>query len=188
MSKANNLTDFLTDVADAIRYVNGKTEAINPQAFSDEIRDMKPADIVVNIQSETTLVGDDLKKVEEKQERLMQAVKNTTIDSEVVYKITSQQTSAQTIDTLFYTEEGDAAGYYYALNENDNYVSKLSLDYEVVADTTNETQLMLYNLLSKIKINGDKATSLVWNGSAWVISSASGQTGAIVSTGQCNQI
>lgn len=38
MAKNNNLTDFLTDVGDAIRDVKGKTNLINPQDFSDEIR------------------------------------------------------------------------------------------------------------------------------------------------------
>ena len=37
MAKTNNLTDFLTDVADAIREKEGSTEAINPQAFSQRI-------------------------------------------------------------------------------------------------------------------------------------------------------
>jgi hypothetical protein len=38
MSKENNLTDFLTDVADAIREKKGTSEKINPQDFSEEIR------------------------------------------------------------------------------------------------------------------------------------------------------
>lgn len=38
MSKTDNLTDFLTDVADAIREKKGTTEKINPQDFSEEIR------------------------------------------------------------------------------------------------------------------------------------------------------
>ena len=37
MSKANNLQDFLTDVADAIRAKKGSTALINPQDFSAEI-------------------------------------------------------------------------------------------------------------------------------------------------------
>ena len=37
MGKANNLTDFLTDVADAIRAKKGTTGKINPQNFSKEI-------------------------------------------------------------------------------------------------------------------------------------------------------
>ena len=41
MSKENNLTDFLTDVADAIRNKKGTTEKINPQDFSDEIKGIK---------------------------------------------------------------------------------------------------------------------------------------------------
>jgi hypothetical protein len=38
MSKQDNLTDFLTDVADAIREKKGTADKINPQNFSDEIR------------------------------------------------------------------------------------------------------------------------------------------------------
>lgn len=37
MAKNNNLTDFLTDVADAIREATGKTGLIDPQDFSSEI-------------------------------------------------------------------------------------------------------------------------------------------------------
>ena len=37
MGKENNLTDFLTDVADAIREKKGTTAKINPQNFSSEI-------------------------------------------------------------------------------------------------------------------------------------------------------
>ena len=37
MSKQNNLTDFLTDVANAIRTKKGTTDLINPQNFSAEI-------------------------------------------------------------------------------------------------------------------------------------------------------
>ena len=37
MAKNNNLTDFLTDVADAIRAKKGTTSKINPQNFSSEI-------------------------------------------------------------------------------------------------------------------------------------------------------
>lgn len=38
MSKQDNLTDFLTDLAKTIRRVDGGTDAINPQSFSDRIR------------------------------------------------------------------------------------------------------------------------------------------------------
>lgn len=37
MSKSNNLTDFLTDIADTIRRKKGTTAPINPQDFSSEI-------------------------------------------------------------------------------------------------------------------------------------------------------
>jgi len=37
MAKNNNLTDFLTDIADAIRSKTQTTETINPQDFSDKI-------------------------------------------------------------------------------------------------------------------------------------------------------
>ena len=38
MAKTNNLTDFLTDVADAIREKEGSAETINPQNFSSRVR------------------------------------------------------------------------------------------------------------------------------------------------------
>lgn len=38
MAKNNNLTDFLTDVADAIRQKKGTSASINPQDFSKEIK------------------------------------------------------------------------------------------------------------------------------------------------------
>ena len=41
MAKDNNLTDLLTDVADAIREKKGTTEPINPQDFSAEIASIK---------------------------------------------------------------------------------------------------------------------------------------------------
>lgn len=37
MAKNNNLTDFLTDIADAIREKKGTSALIDPQDFSDEI-------------------------------------------------------------------------------------------------------------------------------------------------------
>lgn len=41
MAKDNNLTDFLADVADAIREKKGTSEPINPQDFSAEIASIK---------------------------------------------------------------------------------------------------------------------------------------------------
>lgn len=52
MAKNDNLKDFLTDVADAIREKKGTTEKINPQDFSSEIKGIEsgsffPANIVM---------------------------------------------------------------------------------------------------------------------------------------------
>lgn len=41
MSKANNLTDFLTDIANAIRNATGQTGKINPQSFRSYFIDGK---------------------------------------------------------------------------------------------------------------------------------------------------
>lgn len=46
MSKQDNLTDFLTDVADAIREKKGTTDKINPQNFSEEIRGIESGGVV----------------------------------------------------------------------------------------------------------------------------------------------
>ena len=40
MAKNDNLKDFVTDIADAIREKKGTTDLINPQNFSDEIRSL----------------------------------------------------------------------------------------------------------------------------------------------------
>lgn len=45
MSKQDNLTDFLTDVADAIREKKGSSEKINPQNFSEEIRSIESGEV-----------------------------------------------------------------------------------------------------------------------------------------------
>ena len=41
MAKDNNIQDFLTDVADAIREKKGTTDLINPQDFSNEIASLE---------------------------------------------------------------------------------------------------------------------------------------------------
>lgn len=46
MAKTDNLTDFLTDVANAIREKKGTTEPINPQDFSTEIASIESGEIV----------------------------------------------------------------------------------------------------------------------------------------------
>lgn len=47
MAKNDNLTDFLTDVADAIRAKKGTTDKINPQDFADEIASIETSQEVV---------------------------------------------------------------------------------------------------------------------------------------------
>ena len=53
MSKQNNLTDFLTDVANAIRAKKGSTDLINPQNFSAEIASLSGGLEIVDM-TETT--------------------------------------------------------------------------------------------------------------------------------------
>lgn len=53
MSKANNLKDFLIDVADAIRLKKGSTDLINPQDFSSEIASL-PSGLEIVDMTETT--------------------------------------------------------------------------------------------------------------------------------------
>ena len=47
MAKNNNLTDFLTDVADAIRAKKGTTDKINPQDFASEIASIETSVVKV---------------------------------------------------------------------------------------------------------------------------------------------
>lgn len=53
MSKADNLKDFLIDVADAIRAKKGSTNLINPQDFSSEIASL-PSGLEIVDMTETT--------------------------------------------------------------------------------------------------------------------------------------
>ena len=56
MAKNNNLTDFLTDTANAIRTKKGTTAKINPQDFSSEI-----ASIQTGVDtSDATATADDI--------------------------------------------------------------------------------------------------------------------------------
>lgn len=66
MARNNNLTDFLTDVADAIRAKKGTTGLINPQNFSSEIESIISGSIcsvsqittgVYSPTSDTTLIN-----------------------------------------------------------------------------------------------------------------------------------
>lgn len=51
MSKENNLTDFLTDLASAIRDKRGKADFINAQDFASEVRAIEPLLDTLNITS-----------------------------------------------------------------------------------------------------------------------------------------
>lgn len=53
MSKANNLKDFLIDLADAIRAKKGSTDLINPQDFSSEIASL-PSGLEIVDMTDTT--------------------------------------------------------------------------------------------------------------------------------------
>ena len=55
MAKNDNLTDFLTDVADGIRTVEGTTAAVNPQDFRDRIEG-----IVTTVTSDANATADNI--------------------------------------------------------------------------------------------------------------------------------
>lgn len=57
MAKNNNLKDFLTDVADAIREKKGTTEKINPQDFSSEIKGIEGEDTLSDVVIDNTGLG-----------------------------------------------------------------------------------------------------------------------------------
>lgn len=58
--KTNNLTAFLTNTADAIRYANGTTSKINPQDFEGAIKALKPsASAVARASTTIAITADD---------------------------------------------------------------------------------------------------------------------------------
>lgn len=66
MAKTDNLTDFLTNIADAIRTVEGSTNTINPQDFEAKITALKlsvPIEISTDAEMEAVLTSDNVGKV-----------------------------------------------------------------------------------------------------------------------------
>lgn len=64
MSKQDNLTDFLTDVADAIREKKGSSGKINPQNFSEEIRSIESGEVISDVVIDNSGLGkNNIKKV-----------------------------------------------------------------------------------------------------------------------------
>ena len=66
MAKTDNLTDFLTNIADAIRTVEGSTNVINPQDFEAKITAFKlsvPIEISTDAEMEAVLISDNVGKV-----------------------------------------------------------------------------------------------------------------------------
>ena len=66
MAKTDNLTDFLTNTADAIRTAEGSTDAINPQDFEAKITALKlsvPIEISTDAGMEAVLTSDNVGKV-----------------------------------------------------------------------------------------------------------------------------
>ena len=66
MAKTDNLTDFLTNIANAIRTVEGSTNAINPQDFESKITALKlsvPIEISTDAGMEAVLTSDNVGKV-----------------------------------------------------------------------------------------------------------------------------
>lgn len=127
MAKSDNLTDFIVDIADAIRYTTNTASEIHPQNFSNLIRGLKAGILEVDLISDTTLYGEELATMNAKKVCLARAIDHTIIDGESVYKMIQQKNTANNsyIDILMYTEEGDAGGYYYVLNGIDNHLIKV---------------------------------------------------------------
>ena len=66
MAKTDNLTDFLTNTAEAIRTAEGSTNAINPQDFDTKITALKlsvPIEISTDAEMEAVLTSDNVGKV-----------------------------------------------------------------------------------------------------------------------------
>ena len=77
MAKNDNLKDFVTDIADAIREKKGTTDLINPQNFSDEIRNIETGGDIIDVD---TLPTED-------------------IDNDKIYKLTTPKGMFAYIDT-----------------------------------------------------------------------------------------
>lgn len=154
MSKTTNLTDFLVDLANAIREVKKDTSLINPQDFSNEIRSLA-IESSLDADSGNTMSDEELLAIRAKQRLLSGAITDTVIDGETVYKITSQQNESNDtyLDLFLYTKEGDAAGYYYTFNSVDKYLNKEIMSTSgdsIVNGSTNSSRVKYYMFDSPI--------------------------------------
>lgn len=94
MAKTDNLTDFLTDLADTIRTKKGTTDKINPQNFASEIEGIETGITEVSTADEMTAL-----------------LTNATADSVGnVYKYTGETTDTYENRALYILEETPVIG------------------------------------------------------------------------------
>ena len=141
-----NLTDFLVDLANAIREVKKDTSLINPQDFSNEIRSFA-IESSLDADSGNTMSDEELIAIRAKQRLLSGAITDTIIDGETVYKITSQQNESNDtyLDLFLYTKEGDAAGYYYTFNSVDKYLNKETMSTSGDANISSRVKYYIFD-------------------------------------------
>lgn len=142
MAKTDNLTDFLTDVANAIREKKGTTGTINPQDFSSEIASIESGGGVVTSAS----VSD---------------VNFYDYDGTILYSYTKEQFLALSAMPKLPTREGlICQGWNYTLSESKSYVTdygKLDIGAMYITDD-GDTRLYI-----RIATEGRMTVPLYWS-------------------------
>lgn len=132
MAKNNNLSDFLTDIADAIREKKGTNEPINAQNFSSEI-----LSIETNITSSSTVSEKDVN------------IRN--YDGTIIYSYTKDEfLLLEELPPVPIQDNYICTGYNYSLVDAQNEVTKFgSLDIGGIFITKDGKSRMYINILSK---------------------------------------
>lgn len=142
MAKTDNLTDFLTDLADAIREKKGITEAINPQDFSGEIASIESGGGAVVSAS----ISD---------------VNFLDYDGTILYSYTKEQFLALSAMPELPTREGLVCqGWNWTLNDAKEYVADYGKQNIGAMYITDDGDTRLY---IRIASDGKMTVPLCWN-------------------------
>lgn len=158
MSKVNNLSDFLIDIANTFRDLEQSNDLINPQSFSNRIRAIS-GKYNIDLTSNSILFPSEMSDLVYKKKLLENAMFSISIDGEKVYRIESFENETSTIDIAFYTGSGDRNGYYYILSGIDNKLYKENIGISISINNP-ETNKSAYAMLNSIYCNGEKCVTI----------------------------